>query len=82
VKWGLTDGIVEVWMNGVKKVSATGIKTWYTTGHSPLEKARSAGGTPNSSSAQAEDGPGNYSTWTLHLPRTTSAKDAGEIVEV
>jgi len=37
VKWGLTDGIVEVWMNGVKKVSATGIKTWYTSGQSRVK---------------------------------------------
>jgi hypothetical protein len=37
VKWSLTDGIVEVWMNGVKKVSATGIKTWYTSGQSSVK---------------------------------------------
>jgi hypothetical protein len=37
VKWGLTDGIVEVWMNGVKKVSATRIQTWYPSGLSKVQ---------------------------------------------
>jgi hypothetical protein len=37
VKWHLPDGIVEVWMDGAKKVSATGINTWYTSGHTKVK---------------------------------------------
>jgi hypothetical protein len=31
-KWHLTDGIIQVWMNGNQIVNATGINTWYTSG--------------------------------------------------
>jgi Polysaccharide lyase len=37
VKWHLTDGIVEVWMDGAKKVSATGINTWYSSGQTRVK---------------------------------------------
>jgi hypothetical protein len=37
VKWHQNDGIVEVWMDGEKKVSATGINTWYSSGQSRVK---------------------------------------------
>jgi hypothetical protein len=36
-KWHLTDGIVQVWMNGNQIVNATRINTWYTSGQTTVK---------------------------------------------
>ena len=38
IKWAKgTGGVVEIWVNGVKKVAATGISTWYDSGQSTVK---------------------------------------------